>query len=114
MTNTKNEIAEQLKTLGYRVFINPKNNEYAFFSDGVKIGYVQECFGGEYSFSTVHKPDIQIGSAFRMTEGPINKENTEKCFLLAPDWASSSDCSKVRKYTVKEFLKYRSSLVEFK
>lgn len=114
MTNIKNEIAEQLKALGYQVFINPENNKYAFFSDGFKIGYIQERFSGEYSFSTVHKPDSYIGTAFGMGEGPINKENAEKCFLLAPNWERDSDRARVRKYTLKEFFKYHSGLVEVK
>jgi hypothetical protein len=111
--NTPNEIAIQLKSLGYQVFINPNNHKYAFFSDGIKIGYVQENFGGGYSFSTVHKPDKQIGTSFRMDEGPINKENAEKCFLLAPNWALGCDLGRVRKYTLAGFLKSYPHLAEF-
>jgi hypothetical protein len=112
---TQNEVAAQLKSLGYQVFINPNNDRFAFFSDGKNIGYVQEeTLGWPYSFSTVHKPNTYVGTGFRMGHGDITKENAEKCFLLAPNWASNSDRGQVQKYKgMEDFLKLKQDLVEF-
>jgi hypothetical protein len=112
---TQNEVAVQLKSLGYQVFVNPNNDRFAFFSDRKNIGYAQEeTLGGPYSFSTVHKPNSYVGTAFGMGRGDITKENAEKCFCVAPDWASNSDRGQVQKYkSVENFLKLKQGLVEF-
>jgi hypothetical protein len=101
------ESAAQIKQLGFRVFINPSNPVYAFFSDGVKIGYVQ----GYYKFSSVHKPNKYVGTGFGMAEGDITLDNINKAFGFAPDWASRSDLNNVVKYKdLAAFLKAKEEM----
>lgn len=98
------EFAAQIKSLGFRVFISPNCPTYAFFSDGIKIGYVQPG----YSFHSVHKPSYRVGTGFQMAKGDITLENINKAFGFAPDWADSSDLKEVIKYKdLEEFLTKR-------
>jgi hypothetical protein len=105
----------QLKSFGFRVFVNKNQEEptYAFYSENNKIGYIQEGWGCEYNFSTVHKANRQTGTGFGILGGPMTKENAESGFVFAPSWAYSSDLPSIVKYRdVEELLKVKGNLIE--
>jgi hypothetical protein len=106
---------DTLKALGYQVFMttNPHFQTYCFYVDGNNIGYMENGLGG-LTLSSVHMPNRQTGTGFRMGEGNVvlTRGCLNKAFAAAPSWASSSDRESVRKYsTLEEFLKNHSTLV---
>lgn len=102
-------VIKQVKSLGFQVYAPEKLSTYFYYIDGYNIAYMQLKDNGFY-INTVHKPNRQTGTGFRMMdiyENEINKENLQKGFCLAPEWATIKDIKSVKKYTsIDEFLKW--------
>lgn len=110
-----NDIAQLLHENGFTLII--PNNEtptsfdtYFHFSKNDKIGYAQRGDFGGIRFSTVNVPCKQCGCGFGLQNwdeaipAPTIKD-AEKAFIIAPNWAKSSDVEAVRKYkNLDEFL----------
>lgn len=106
-----NKLADQIKALGFRVFIRDGGDTYAHFTDGKSFGYVQTGdYGHGYSISSVHKPNQRTGTGFGISKPEaLTKENLSEAFCIAPYWASQSDRASVNKYESEQaFLKAHS------
>jgi len=83
-----------------------------------KIGYIQQdYFSGCLHFDTVHKPNRNVGTGFRMNDEPVCNptiRHAESTFAQRPHWASGMDgeikkyksFDEYRKYPVNAILKY--------
>lgn len=100
------DFAALLLDNGMQVFTkiyNSGSSTYIYFSDGVNIGYAQEGRWGGVRISTVHFPTKDIGTGFSL-QGEVESiveptiEDAKKAFITAPNWASRSDRSKVKKF----------------
>jgi len=68
-TKEMNKVADQVKALGFRVFIRDGGDTYAHFTDGKSFGYVQiGDYGYGYSIGSVHKPNKQTGTGFQISK----------------------------------------------
>ena len=101
-----NETLEQVKALGFRVFkCTDTNYHYAFYSDGVNIGYLQYDMYVGWHISTVNAKGSYC-SGMRVYDGEkelfkaeeLTKELLSKAFVTYPDWMSSRDRKHVVKY----------------
>ena len=88
-----------IKAAGYRVFMrDPQRDEYCLYTDGARIGYAQWSDISVPYVGSVHVPNVQTGSGYRVADG-ITPESLEAAISLhAPDWASPRDRGSVRKY----------------
>lgn len=110
---TDSILANRLLSFGFRVFIRPNRDttlgDWCVFSDGTRLGYAQNTRYRGVSFSTMHKPNRQTGTGFSMGDGlgeDFTKEQAEKAFTFAPEWASESDRRSVAKYpSIEAWLK---------
>jgi hypothetical protein len=114
---TETEISA-IAALGFRVYMstNPHFQTYCFYSDGTRIGYLQrEDLTGGLSVSTVHLPNRQTGTGFKIGNcSALDRAQLESGFITAPGWANSRDLASIRKYkSLAEFLASRNGdLVE--
>lgn len=105
---------EQIKALGYRVFVNPNSSSgitSCIIAD--EQGRVGHCRLGDFGFgvlfSTIHKPRIGVGASFGITDprNPvfnIERYHIEECLAFAPSWVPRWDLERVEKFTLDEFL----------
>jgi len=111
-----NKLAQQIQATGLRVFVRNGSDTYAYFTDGKSIGYIQEEHGA-YCCSTVHIPNRTTGTGYKLDPiSQITRENLEKAFVFAPQWANGSARQSIAKFrTLEAFLKensWGSGLVE--
>lgn len=112
------QYVEQIKQLGYRVFI--RKDEFTTFgwvvNEKEQIGYFQlDDWGTGLCFSTVHKPCTKFGSGFGLdtsleSKTTITKAIVDRVFVTYPGWARRyKDIARVKKYTLGEFIEYKKS-----
>ena len=78
-----------IKSFGFDVYMRSPKDSWLYFTDGKRIGYLQNDFGGGYSLSTVHKPNISTGTGFDVGRNiyDLSKEVLERAFMFAPSWS---------------------------
>lgn len=118
------EYCEIVKSFGYRVFIcSDPLYEYAYIvNENDELGYMQlDDFGFGVRFSTSHKPCRGYGTGFGLSNGidglpKITKQDVERCFIIAPEWATHSQREAVKKWTFTERMRddefFREKIVE--
>lgn len=128
MKNDKRDLfidyCKVVKELGYRVFICSDTwYNYAYIvNEKDELGYMQlGDFGFGVNLSTSHKPCKECGTGFGLYNGTkslskITKQDVEKCFIIAPEWATRSQREAVKKWTYTERIQkdkfFRESIVE--
>lgn len=109
---------EQIKELGYRVFVHEDEikRTYCFIADEQgRIGYCQlGDFGRGCRFSTNHKGCKEFGSGFSIQDWTeavyeVKRHHIEEALQLAPNWAiqryGMAKLQKViKKWTLEEYL----------
>lgn len=109
---------EQIKALGYRVFVHEDEikRTYCFIADEQgRIGYCQlGDFGRGCRFSTNHKGCKEFGSGFSIQDWTeavyeVKRHHIEEALQLAPNWAiqryGMAKLQKViKKWTLEEYL----------
>lgn len=105
-----NALAQQVKDLGFRVFVRNDGDTYAFFTNGKSFGYVQKDYFGGYSISSVHIPNHTSGTGFQISKpDELTAENLSSAFCIAPYWADWRSQTSVKQYAnEKAFLKAHS------
>lgn len=90
------------------------NDIETFFhvTDGTHILYFEPVkhTEGKYRISTVHKPDIKVGTGYIIEDyGELTLKTLDNLFpVLLPNWADRSDIPKIKKYAnYKEFMEYQ-------
>lgn len=75
---------------------------WAMFTEGNNIGYIQTGdFGHGVKYSTVHKPNNNIGTGFGLCEDAEDNpaiEDLRRAFIIAPNWAKRQDVKRVEKF----------------
>lgn len=91
---------DEIAAAGYDVYMPSEGMQtYAFYTDGVRIGYIQRDYFGGWSISTVHVPNHETGTGFRVGEmNAIIPEVLRDAFMHAPSWADSQDRASVVKW----------------
>lgn len=109
---------EQIKALGYRVFVHEDEikRTYCFIADEQgRIGYCQlGDYGRGCRFSTNHKGCKEFGSGFSIQDWTeavyeVKRHHIEEALQLAPNWAiqryGMAKLQKViKKWTLEEYL----------
>lgn len=106
------EVISTIAALGFDVYqsTSPAWRSYLFFTDGTRVAYMQTEFGA-LTLSTVHLPCRECGTGFRLDNpAALTREELERGFIIAPNWASATDRAAVRKYAdAAAFLKSRGN-----
>lgn len=113
------EFIKKLLKNDFKVYRNAGREKvtYVFIEKNNNIGYIQDDYYGCLNFSTVHKPNRNTGTGFRINKDGICKptiKDAESTFVLQPSWAKSrhADIEKYksfddyRKYPINAILKY--------
>lgn len=103
-THELEQYAYLLRDHGWDIYYCPSHYAgeitYFFFVKDNKIGYVQADYFGGLRFSTVHKPDSEVGTGFTLDPArPTAATADLVASMVAPDWATPSQLSRVRKYS---------------
>ena len=105
------EIANTLLSNGFRVFRGALGT-YLFFATGDNIGYVQYHSAEGYRWSTIHKPNRNCGTGFRMdgSGDSILSMAYETARTTVPMWDFGRTAREsIKKFkSVDEFLKYKN------
>lgn len=111
------DYANKLKAAGLTVFLpEDARSNYIHFGDDKNVGYCQYAAWEGFSFSTVHKPNRQTGTGFRVhgTIGEPTVQHAKDTFVLAPYWASAADKASVVKYNgVRDYVE-RETILEYR
>lgn len=87
-----------------------KKTNYAYFSDGCHIGYLQqETSFREISISSVHKPSKEVGTGFRISDEFNLKEAQKAMLTFYPEWATSSKNHIVKYKNLKDFMESKTN-----
>lgn len=99
MKDTTSHYVSIIKNAGYRVYMHkPQIDEFCFYTDGTRIGYAQWSGIRGPCVDSVHIPNIQTGTGFKVAD-EITPESLEEALAChAPDWAAPRDHASVRKY----------------
>lgn len=95
---------ELAKKAGYTVYTSQKKDQtISYFNIAGKegIGYIQAGDFGRVLYSTVHKPNTQCGTGFRINneEEEASLKRIKDTFAFCPDWViSKRDIEAVKKY----------------
>lgn len=103
--NLSPETLDAIAALGFDVYqsINPNWHSYCYFTDGTRVGYLENRSGWGLALTTVNIPCRECGTGFGMSEMndppfTLTREYLERAFVVAPHWASSRDAGAVKKY----------------
>jgi len=102
-------VIDQLKERGFKVYGPQKLSTYVYFTpDGVRIGYVQYSNLRGITYTTVHKPDKDIGTGF-------SADSAEDALKSFPDWAVGKGfCNPVKYADMEAFIKQNwQTLVQY-
>lgn len=76
---------------GFDVYMRERSQSFAYFTDGIRIGYIQRGSFGGFDIGTTHKPNRTTGTGFSLYRGldadGITRKRLEECFTYAPAWA---------------------------
>ena len=98
-TNPMQEAAAAIKAAGYQVYMRNPSDTYAYYTDGTRIAYIQNDRFLGYTISTTHIPNTSTGTGFHLgSVCMLDKENFDRGFMVAPDWAYGRDRASVRKW----------------
>lgn len=108
-----------LKENGFAVYQNPSCPNYVFYVKNDMIGYMQENRNGSFSISTVHQPNRETGTGFRVYDeitSPTVEEMEKGAFIFAPAWAKEMELKTVKKrksftHLVNSHKSYYSQLI---
>ena len=94
---------EVLNKMGAKVYMRPGRDcaTWATYSIGDNIAYLQAGEWGGYDVSTIHVPNKNCGTGFRITEHavyPLTEGVLRSGFIVAPNWALTRDRKAVVKY----------------
>lgn len=107
--NLTAETLDAIQAAGFDVYqaAEPRWQSYAYFTDGIRIGYIQTGDFGGLRLSTVHIPNRTTGTGFALDDcTSLERAELEKAFIFAPSWAYNTDRESVRKWAdIAAFLK---------
>lgn len=97
----KEETIAAIKATGLKVYMRKPKDTWLYFTDGTRIGYLQEHPYRGVCTSSVHVPNGDTGTGFQIDDGiaEITFDNLARAFCIAPSWA---------------FSRYRASVVKFR
>jgi hypothetical protein len=104
----KKEIIAHIRSLGYSVWMRSPENAWLIYERDGRIGMFENAFAGPRVL-TVHKPNVETGTGFKMcdtTETP-SEDELKQGFALAPEWYGHwTDFYNVKKYKdIEDFRK---------
>jgi hypothetical protein len=70
---------------------------YCYYTDGVRIAYLQ-IDHGVWFISTTHIPNHESGTGFKLAAAVFSAEGLAHGFITAPSWAMRCDWESVRKW----------------
>lgn len=75
-----------IKSCGYRVFMRKLDDEYCFYTDGIRIGYAQWSDIRNH-VSSVHKPNSTNGTGFHVAYQIEPDTLKDALYCHRPSWA---------------------------
>ena len=112
----KDYVKELLKN-DFKVYRTADKDQisYVFFEKDGNIGYVQEGNWGCLDFSTVHKPNRNTGTGYRINEEEVCKptiKDAESTFISKPHWARDR-LEDIQKYRNFDEYKNRETVLKY-
>jgi hypothetical protein len=82
-------VITKVQAAGFDVYMRSPNDTYLYFTDGQRIGYLQNGSGG-YDINTVNKPSQTAGTGARIAQGldlpELTAGNLALAFAFKADW----------------------------
>lgn len=89
------EVITKIRSLGFQVYMRKPGDSYLLFTDGTRIGYLQEDRGGGLSLTTVHRANQRTGTGFQAAAGvapeALDRPTLERAFAHGPSFPMTSD-----------------------
>ena len=99
------EVLAAIAAAGFDVYQREPGATYLYYTDGTRIGYVENSYRTGLTISTVHIPNHTSGTGFGAEAGDeflqpedFTRERLEHGFALAPRWADTKSRNSVRKW----------------
>lgn len=104
-------IIERIREAGFTAYMRDRDDTYLYFTDGTRIGYLQNNRWSGLSLTTVHVPNTTTGTGFgvaeHLSEEDLTREVLERAFAFTPAWAPTRDLASRRKW--KDFAEFQRS-----
>lgn len=105
------EVIGAVKSAGFDVYMRGESDSWLLFTDGTRIGYLENSCATGLRISTVHKPNTHSGTGFAIVDGlaisDLTRDKLSEGFLHAPDWGRH--IASVRKWRDFEAFKEANS-----
>lgn len=102
-------VIQSIARASFDVYMRDRKDTFLIFTDGTRIGYLQNSAFRGISVSTVHVPNKSSGTGFgildSLSEADLTAEKLNEAFVIAPDWAR--DRQSVRKW--KDLVQFQAS-----
>lgn len=102
-------VIQSVARAGFDVYMRDQKDTFSIFTDGTRIGYLQNSAFRGMSISTVHVPNKSSGTGFgvldSLSEADLTAEKLSEAFVIAPDWGR--DRQSVRKW--KDFAAFKAA-----
>lgn len=98
-------VIDTVAAMGFDVYQSekPEWRTYLYFTDGKRIGYLQNDRLTGITLTTVNKPCRECGTGFRVVEfSDLSRAALEQAFVIAPWWGSARGVVKYK--NIEEFL----------
>lgn len=106
------DIIAAVSTAGFSVYMRNERDSWLYFTDGNRIGYLENSRGAGIKLVTVHIPNTTTGTGFGIADGlgvaDLTRDKLSEALVTAPHWASSRDVASVSKWPNFEALKASS------
>lgn len=84
------EIIDAVKSAGFDVYMRNEGDSWLLFTDGTRIGYLENSRTTGLRISTVHVPNVHSGTGFAIIDGlaigDLTRATLSEGFQYAPDW----------------------------
>lgn len=95
---------DEIRDLGYDVYVHPTATEFCYYSDGTNVGYAQFNRLRGYSVGTVHVPNRETGTGFNVARetGTLTPEILRNGFKRYSGRVTPEEAASVVKFSGPE------------
>lgn len=85
------ETIEAVTRAGFDVYMRTPDDSWLIFTDGKNLGNLQNSAFGGFDLSTIHVPNLESGTGYRLEDGvglaDLTPDFLRRAFIYRPNWA---------------------------
>ncbi len=95
-------VIQRIAASGFDVYRRKSEDDFVYFTDGARIGYLENTRLSGLRLTSVHIPNLQTGTGFMIAEfiapNQIDRDLLSQAFVLIPDHSADANASRRAKW----------------